>query len=153
MADDDGSRRGFGPGDPPDKPSRLNSVRRITSIKSNTSPARNPNNPRQAIVWVATDNLVAIPGLARKLPHYRKYSYLGFSGDEPTNIAKGQWPVDRSPMQLDVQQKDDAIVDVETANTTPRAPLAVLPPVFNETRMMNDTRGSHGKGGQTWPRQ
>ena len=102
--------------------------------------ARNPNNPRHAIVWVATDNVNAIPGLGRKLPHYRKYSYLGFSGDEPTNTAKGQWPVDRSPMQVVVQQKDDAIVVAETAKTAPRAPLASLPAVFNETRMMNDLR-------------
>ena len=30
--------------------------------------------------------------LARKLPHYGKYSYLLFEGDEATNRLKGQWP-------------------------------------------------------------
>ena len=42
---------------------------------------------------VCADNPAALAGLARKLPHYGKYSYVAFKGDEPTNDAKGQWPV------------------------------------------------------------
>lgn len=46
----------------------------------------------QPLGWLAADNPAALPGLARKLPHYGKYSYLVFSGSAPDNRAKGQWP-------------------------------------------------------------
>ncbi len=58
--------------------------------------ARNSNN--QTILWLATTNSEAIPGLTRKLPHYRKYSYLAFTGDDPTNVTKGQWDTNASPL-------------------------------------------------------
>ncbi len=41
--------------------------------------------------WVAADRTDAIPGLARKLPHYTRWSWLTFTGPEPTNVGKGQW--------------------------------------------------------------
>ncbi|KPK40233.1 MAG: hypothetical protein AMJ69_03210, partial [Gammaproteobacteria bacterium SG8_47] len=47
------------------------------------SVARHPDNPELSIAWLASDSPAALPGLARKLPHYGKYSYLAFSGDEP----------------------------------------------------------------------
>jgi len=46
----------------------------------------------QPIGWLAAADPAALPGLARKLPHYGKYSYLVFTGNEPENQAKGQWP-------------------------------------------------------------
>ena len=42
--------------------------------------------------WVAAATPTAVPGLARKLPHYGKYGYLTFAGDAPDNRLKGQWP-------------------------------------------------------------
>ncbi|WP_295540354.1 M1 family aminopeptidase [uncultured Thiohalocapsa sp.] len=45
-----------------------------------------------AIGWVAAATPAAVPGLARKLPHYGKYGYLTFTGDAPDNQVKGQWP-------------------------------------------------------------
>ena len=42
--------------------------------------------------WVAASRPEALPGLARKLPHYGKYGYLIFTGEEPKNFLKGQWP-------------------------------------------------------------
>jgi hypothetical protein len=42
--------------------------------------------------WVAATTPAAVPGLARKLPHYGKYGYLTFTGDAPDNQLKGQWP-------------------------------------------------------------
>jgi aminopeptidase N len=60
--------------------------------------ARNPEDPEKAITWLFADPPGALPGLARKLPHYSKYSYLVFEGSEPKNIAKGQWPVKDSPL-------------------------------------------------------
>jgi hypothetical protein len=38
-------------------------------------------------------NLLAV---ARKIPHYGKYSYLAFRGGQ--NVDKGDWPVDQSPL-------------------------------------------------------
>jgi hypothetical protein len=50
--------------------------------------------------FIATDLEKALPGLARKLPHYHKYSYLVFSGDEPQIEQKGRWTVTQSPMSV-----------------------------------------------------
>jgi hypothetical protein len=49
---------------------------------------------------VAASQPAALPGLARKLPHYGKYSYLSFAGDKPTNRVKGQWPASVSRLQV-----------------------------------------------------
>lgn len=53
----------------------------------------------QALAWMGAHSPEAVPGLARKLPHYGKYSYLAFTGKAPDNVLKGQWPVSRSPLQ------------------------------------------------------
>jgi len=55
--------------------------------------ARQLENAESSLTWVASGSPEALPGLGRKLPHYHKYSYLGFQGDEPENITKGRWPV------------------------------------------------------------
>ncbi len=68
--------------------------------------APHPENPHLALAWVATDRVSAMPGLGQKLPHYGQYSYLVFEGDEPKNIAKGQWPVVNSSMSVAVGQSD-----------------------------------------------
>jgi aminopeptidase N len=60
--------------------------------------ARQSAHPDQALGWLAADRAEALPGLGRKLPHYGRYSYLAFSGDEPVNTLKGQWPVVNSPL-------------------------------------------------------
>jgi aminopeptidase N len=44
------------------------------------------------IAWMATHEPDTLPALARKLPHYGKYSVLIFSGPEASNRLKGQWP-------------------------------------------------------------
>ena len=51
-----------------------------------------PENPDRSLTWVSIHSDKAVPGLARKLPHYGKYGYLVFEGDEPVNVAKGLWP-------------------------------------------------------------
>ncbi|WP_455202455.1 M1 family metallopeptidase [Kaarinaea lacus] len=61
---------------------------------------RHPKNREKTLLWLSSDNTKAIPGLTRKLPHYRNYSYLVFEGDEPKNIVKGQWDVNDSPMRV-----------------------------------------------------
>lgn len=97
--------------------------------------ARHPEAPDQTLGWLATDNPAAISGLSRKLPHYGKYSYLGFAGDEPTNMAKGQWPVLQSPMTVHLFQGDGQAAQVPRAKLPSPPPLATLPPVFSAERM------------------
>ena len=59
--------------------------------RSDASPALTLLIDGQPWGWVAASTPSALPGLARKLPHYGKYGYLVFTGDEPRNILKGQW--------------------------------------------------------------
>jgi hypothetical protein len=82
--------------------------------------APHPLNPELAIGWIGCDTEAALPGLARKLPHYGKYSYLAFSGDEPTNVAKGQWEATGSPLIPLAEQ--------------PPAPLAARAPTSSTRR-------------------
>jgi len=107
--------------------------------------ARNPQNINKTVLWLTSNNSNAIVGLARKLPHYRKYSYLVFTGDAPDNIDKGQWDVLDSPMNRILDKSGQSV----KANLKPRQPLIELPPAFSAKRMMmdiqqlagNETRG------------
>ncbi|EGV17355.1 M1 family metallopeptidase [Thiocapsa marina] len=56
------------------------------------SPVLTAWQDRQPLGWLAASDPAALPGIARKLPHYGKYSYLIFSGSAPDNQVKGQWP-------------------------------------------------------------
>ena len=101
--------------------------------------ARQPSNPDKTLLWVASDHPKTIAELANKLPHYRKYSYLVFKGNDLANIDKGQWPVTQSPLTQWVKQKDGHVIrTAHTGITKPRRALAELPPVFSESRMMAD---------------
>ena len=97
--------------------------------------ARRHSTDQHALVWLAADRAGAIPGLARKLPHYRKYSYLVFSGDEPTNQLKGQWPVIESPLSISF---GDTLIN--QATLTSRQPLARLPALFDASRMFENVK-------------
>ncbi len=44
----------------------------------------------------------AMTNLARKLPHYGKYSYAVFQGDQVINVQKGQWQVSDSALSIDL---------------------------------------------------
>ena len=72
---------------------------------------------------MATDRAAALPGLARKLPHYGKYGLLGFEGDEPANVAKATWPMLASP--LAVAPGGGPLP--ERAPLPPRPPLVAAP--------------------------
>ncbi|EAR21313.1 M20/M25/M40 family metallo-hydrolase [Nitrococcus mobilis] len=96
--------------------------------------ARQRQNPAHALAWLAADNVAALPGLARKLPHYGRYSYLGFTGSAPENVIKGRWPVVSSPMSIPLGGAHGPL----KARLAPRKPLAELPPLFKPRRMMRD---------------
>ena len=85
---------------------------------------RHPLSAERAIGWITVDPalLAALPGLGRKLPHYGKYSYLGFEGSEPTNMLKGQWAAADSPLRIDLRVLRPAPERVEPL------PALVLPP-------------------------
>jgi len=78
--------------------------------------ARRADNPELGLAWLGSDNAAALPGLARKLPHYAKYSYLAFTGAAPDNVLKGQWQVLDSPLSVDLAPPG-----------TPRAPMSLAP--------------------------
>lgn len=92
---------------------------------------RHPANPNKAIGWIAVDPLEAAPGLARKLPHYGKYSYLGFEGSEPANTVKGEWPTSDSPLRADLRPADARAEPLAAPARPKRAALAELPAVFD----------------------
>jgi hypothetical protein len=89
---------------------------------------RHPQDVNETLVWLRAGMPEAMPGLGRKLPHYGKYGYLAFEGDEPTNIVKGQWAAVNSPMRIDLVQSDK----IHEVQYKQRKPLADLAPVFSE---------------------
>lgn len=99
---------------------------------------RHPMNAAKAVAWVVVDPLAAAVGLARKLPHYGKYSWLGFVGDEPANMAKGEWPAADSPLHVDLRPLAARSLPLSVGGYAQRAPLARLPAVFDAAAMMKD---------------
>jgi len=97
---------------------------------------RHPANLEKAIGWIFADGAAALPGLGRKLPHYGKYSYLGFEGDEPTNVLKGQWTATDSPLRLDLRPSAERSNAVAALVLPARHALAELPPVFSQKALL-----------------
>jgi hypothetical protein len=85
---------------------------------------RRPDTPDLGVGWAAADQIETLPGLARKLPHYGKYGYLGFEGREPTNVTKGEWSVVRSSLSVPVRQPDGDSVDLPRARLAERRALS-----------------------------
>ena len=97
---------------------------------------RHPANVNKAVGWIVVDPVAAFPGMAAKLPHYGKYSYLAFEGNEPTNIASGEWANNDSPLRADLRSAEQRAAGPVTAAPRPaRKPLAELPAVFSEERL------------------
>jgi hypothetical protein len=92
--------------------------------------ARAESDPADALGLVTAAPWQAIQGLARKLPHYTKYSYLAFKGDEPSNIAKGMWQPVSSPL---VRNLTDG--ELPPLVLPKRPPLAELPAVYDADRL------------------
>jgi hypothetical protein len=119
---------------------RVEDVRIPQEGHSFTFVVRHPGRADLALAWLGADPASALPGLARKLPHYGKYSYLVFSGEEPVNVAKGVWGAAASPL---VQAPAPADAPGEGASGAPpprgelpaREPLARLAAAFEPERL------------------
>jgi hypothetical protein len=74
---------------------------------------------------IASDESQALAGLARKLPHYGKYSYLVFAGERPDNRLKGQWPVTVSPLRIPLSNQK---LDIQALRPTPLWPVDTAKP-------------------------
>lgn len=105
--------------------------------------ARVPGRKETALLFLASDKAEALPGLGRKLPHYHKYSYLVFEGQEPVNVAKGRWPVVHSPLTVVFPREDGTLSPTETGKLVPRKALASMPEA--EIRKKNG-KNLHGGG-------
>lgn len=77
--------------------------------------------------WLAAPEAAMLPVLARKLPHYAKFSYAAFSGFELNNLNKGIWPVTNSPLARALQQERSESNDVPRAKLAFRSSLVVQP--------------------------
>jgi hypothetical protein len=60
--------------------------------------ADHPRASDRIVALFLADDGDAAEAVARKVPHYGKYSYLAFSG--PHNRDKGTWPVESSPLAV-----------------------------------------------------
>jgi hypothetical protein len=115
----------------------------VTALEEKTSRAghtfvlvtRNPGDAGKAVGWLFGEPLAALPGLARKLPHYGKYSYLGFEGAEPVNVLKGQWPASDSPLLADLRPAAKRRAPLAAPAAETRRALAELPPAFSQARL------------------
>jgi aminopeptidase N len=100
--------------------------------RSLVAAVRHPGNPALAVIYVAASSEAAADALARKLPHYGKYSWLVFAGDEATNEATGEWPVGDTPLAVNLTPQAGPI------ELTPRKALAEIKPQFDSARMKAD---------------
>jgi aminopeptidase N len=80
-----------------------------------------PDRPIQTIGFVGANIAASVNGLARLLPHYGKYSWLGFKGSRPDNILKGTFPPLHSPLHYNIPVK--GVRPVITARLKPEPPL------------------------------
>ena len=55
-----------------------------------------PNAGGRPVGWIHIHSPGAAEGFARKIVHYRKYSYALFEGEIPDNVRRGQWSVSSS---------------------------------------------------------
>src|SRR5882672_1150319 len=93
---------------------------------------RHPQNPDSVVIYVSASSEAAANALARKLPHYGKYSWLVFAGDEATNEATGEWPVGDTPLARNLTPQGQPI------KLEPRKALAEVRPQFDVARMKAD---------------
>ena len=100
--------------------------------RSLVAAVRHPHNADLAVIYVSASSEAAADALARKLPHYGKYSWLVFAGDEATNEATGEWPVGDTPLAVNLTPQGRPV------ELAPRKALAEIKPAFDIERMKAD---------------
>jgi aminopeptidase N len=100
--------------------------------RSLVAAVRHPENPDSVVIYVSASSEAAADALGRKLPHYGKYSWLVFAGDEATNEATGEWPVGDTPLARNLTPQARPI------RLEPREALAEVKPQFDIARMKAD---------------
>lgn len=98
---------------------------------------RHPENPEIAIGWLQIDNMEALPGIIEKLPHYGRYSYLSFTGVEPTIEFRGEWESNNTPLQW-VKPNLEGSVAWDSLPIPPA--IAELPPKYLPTQLARHTK-------------
>jgi aminopeptidase N len=101
---------------------------------------RHPLNTSKVVGLLVLDRLDAAAGLARKLPHYGKYSYLAFEGAEPANDVKGEWVAADSPLHFDLRLPEEQAEALPPVKLPARAALAELPAVFDASALAAHVR-------------
>jgi aminopeptidase N len=100
--------------------------------RSLVAAVRHPRNPASVVIYVAAPSEAAANALARKLPHYGKYSWLVFTGDEATNEGTGEWPIGDTPLARNLTPEGRPI------RLASRKALAEVRPQFDVARMKAD---------------
>jgi aminopeptidase N len=111
---------------------RTSSTAYDASGRSLVAVTRHPANPDSVVIALTASSEAAADALARKLPHYGKYSWLVFAGDDATNEATGEWPVGDTPLARNLTPQAQPI------KLTPRRALAEIKPLFDTARMKAD---------------
>ncbi|MET0081878.1 MAG: M1 family aminopeptidase [Sedimenticola sp.] len=87
---------------------------------------RHPNNQAQTLGLISLHDRDALDALMRKLPHYGKYSYVVFEGEELVNQLKGHWKLSDSAL-------DFKLVDTSTIPGLALPPHAPITAVLEAT--------------------
>jgi len=90
---------------------------------------RHPDNDQQTIGLLNLHDRDALAPLARKLPHYGKYSYALFEAQQLRNVAKGHWPIAESALSVNLTGN----TDLAPMHIRPRAALSALVAAENQT--------------------
>ncbi|MCK5906549.1 MAG: hypothetical protein KAG37_03115, partial [Flavobacteriales bacterium] len=64
----------------------------------------NKENIAFSVGFVGANSDKTISALTRKLLHYGKYGYLGFEGEDATNVLKGSLPALESPLNIKISE-------------------------------------------------
>lgn len=94
---------------------------------------RHPADPALAVAWISASPGTDLDGLARRLPHFSRYSWLAFADQDGSLAGQGEWPVTDSPLNVAL----DAAA-APAPQTEAREPLAQLPAIFSRDRMMRE---------------
>lgn len=64
---------------------------------------RNPDREEIGLGIVLSGDVASLRSLTSRIPHYSKYSYVGFEGSRST--LKGVWPERKSPLAVDFRER------------------------------------------------